>query len=103
MRLKDKIAMVTGSTKGIGMAIARGYASERCHGYRVCRSEDLAKKLSDEITKKGQKVVAMMMDVTSPASINQVVDEVVNMTSIGAKLLFQDWLPIVPAKRALYR
>ena len=30
MRLKDKIAVVTGSSRGIGEAIARGYAQEGC-------------------------------------------------------------------------
>jgi NAD(P)-dependent dehydrogenase (short-subunit alcohol dehydrogenase family) len=77
VRLKDKIAIVTGSTKGIGLAIARGYASEGATVIVCGRSEDLAKKIVDEITKKGQKAVAMRMDVTSPDSINQVVDEVV--------------------------
>jgi len=77
VRLKDKIAIVTGSTKGIGLAIARGYASEGAAVIVCGRSEDLAKKIVDEITKKGQRAVAMRMDVTSPDSINQVVDEVV--------------------------
>lgn len=30
MRLKDKVAVVTGSSRGIGEAIARGYAKEGC-------------------------------------------------------------------------
>lgn len=77
VRLKDKVAIVTGSTKGIGMAIARGYAAEGATVIVCGRSEDLAKNLAEELTKKGYKAVAMRLDVTSPDSINQVVDQVV--------------------------
>jgi 2-deoxy-D-gluconate 3-dehydrogenase len=77
MRLQGKVAIVTGSTKGIGKAIAIGYAKEGATVIVCGRSEDLAKGLADELTKQGHKAVAMKMDVTSVDSINQVVDEVV--------------------------
>jgi NAD(P)-dependent dehydrogenase (short-subunit alcohol dehydrogenase family) len=32
--LKEKLAMVSGSTAGIGLAIAEGLAREGCNGYR---------------------------------------------------------------------
>ena len=77
MRLQGKVAIVTGSTKGIGKAIAIGYAKEGATVIVCGRSEDLAKGLADELTKQGQKAVAMKMDVTSMDSINQVMDDVV--------------------------
>jgi NAD(P)-dependent dehydrogenase (short-subunit alcohol dehydrogenase family) len=77
MRLQDKVAIVTGSTKGIGRAIAIGYAKEGAAVVICGRSEDLAKGLADELTKQGHKAVAMKMDVTSVDSINKVVDDVV--------------------------
>ena len=77
MRLQGKIAIVTGSTKGIGKAIAIGYAREGAAVIVCGRSEDLAKGLADELTKQGHKAVAMKMDVTSVDIINKVVDEVV--------------------------
>jgi NAD(P)-dependent dehydrogenase (short-subunit alcohol dehydrogenase family) len=43
----------------------------------VCgRSEDLAKNLAEELTRKGKKAVAMKLDVTSHDGINQVVNQV---------------------------
>jgi len=77
MRLQGKVAIVTGSTKGIGRAVAIGYAEEGATVIVCGRSEDLAKNLAEELTKKGKKAVAMRLDVTSPDSINRVVNQVV--------------------------
>ena len=41
------------------------------------RSEDLAKSLAEELTRKGKKSVALRLDVTSVDSVNQVVAQVV--------------------------
>jgi NAD(P)-dependent dehydrogenase (short-subunit alcohol dehydrogenase family) len=76
MRLQGKVAIVTGSTKGIGRAIAIGYAEEGATVIVCGRSEDLAKNLTQELTRKGKKAVAMKLDVTSHDSINQVVNQV---------------------------
>jgi gluconate 5-dehydrogenase len=76
MRLQDKVAIVTGSTKGIGRAIAIGYAEEGATVIVCGRSEDLANNLAQELTRRGKKAVAMKLDVTSHDSINQVVNQV---------------------------
>ena len=76
MRLQDKVAIVTGSTKGIGRAIAIGYAEEGATVIVCGRSEDLANNLAQELTRRGKKAVAMKLDVTGHDSINQVVNQV---------------------------
>ena len=81
MRLQGKIAIVTGSTKGIGRAIAIGYAEEGATVIVCGRSEDLAKNLAQELTRKGKKAVAMKLDVTSHDGINQVVNQVMKQFS----------------------
>jgi len=75
--LQGKIAIVTGSTKGIGRSIAIGYAQEGATVIICGRSEDLAKNLADELTEQGKKAIAMRLDVTSVDSVSQVVDDVV--------------------------
>jgi NAD(P)-dependent dehydrogenase (short-subunit alcohol dehydrogenase family) len=77
MRLQGKVAIVTGSTKGIGRAIAIGYAEEGATVIVCGRSEDLAKSLAEELGRKGKKAVALRLDVTSVDSVNQVVAQVV--------------------------
>jgi len=81
MRLQGKVAIVTGSTKGIGRAIAIGYAEEGATVIVCGRSEDLAKNLAQELTRKGKKAVAMKLDVTSHDGINQVVNQVMKQFS----------------------
>ena len=81
MRLQGKVAIVTGSTKGIGRAVAIGYAEEGATVIVCGRSEDLAKNLAEELTQKGKKAIAMKLDVTSHDSINQVVNQVMKQFS----------------------
>jgi gluconate 5-dehydrogenase len=81
MRLQGKVAIVTGSTKGIGRAIAIGYAEEGATVIVCGRSEDLAKNLAEELTQKGKEAIAMKLDVTSHDSINQVVNQVMKQFS----------------------
>ena len=77
MRLQGKVAIVTGSTKGIGRAVAIGYAEEGAAVIVCGRSEDLAKSLAEELTLRGKNAVALRLDVTSVDSVNQVVAQVV--------------------------
>lgn len=66
MCLKDKICIVTGSSRGIGEAIARGYAKERAKVIITYRQQkDMAEKVATEI---GSKMV-LQLDVRDRDSI----------------------------------
>lgn len=73
MRLKGKTAIITGGARGIGGAIAAGYARE---GARVCIA-DLEFALAQETAKAiGNGAFAIALNVTSQASIADCVTEV---------------------------
>ena len=64
MRLKDKIALVTGSSRGVGRAVALGFAKE---GAKVVvnytSNETAAKEVVDEIQSLGSEAIAVKADV----------------------------------------
>jgi D-sorbitol dehydrogenase (acceptor) len=77
MRLQGKTAIITGGARGIGGAIAAGYARE---GARVCIA-DLEFALAQETAKTiGNGAFAVDLNVTSQASIEACVTEVTKRT-----------------------
>ena len=75
--LKDKVALVTGGSVGIGLAIARGLAAEGVH-LALCarngsRLEEQAKAIEQEY---GVKVSAVPADVSRAADIERIAAEV---------------------------
>jgi D-sorbitol dehydrogenase (acceptor) len=78
MKLKDKVAIVTGGAGGIGAAICRRYAAEGARVVVADRSGAAAEGLATAI---GGQSFAVPLDVTSRASIDEMVDTVV--TKVG--------------------
>jgi NAD(P)-dependent dehydrogenase (short-subunit alcohol dehydrogenase family) len=76
MKLRDKVAIVTGGARGIGAAICRRYAEE---GARVVVTDRLgtqARALADEL---GNGAIAIPLEVTDRASIDNLVAETVRL------------------------
>lgn len=75
MRLKDKVALVTGASRGLGKAIALQLATE---GARVTvnymKSTDKAEEVVREIVSRGGNATAMRADITSFAEVEKMVD-----------------------------
>ena len=74
MKLKDKVAIVTGGARGIGEAIVRAYAAEGAHVAVADVEIELAQKLAGEL---GGKAMAVRVDVRDSRSIEAGVAEVV--------------------------
>ena len=77
MRLKDKVALVTGAASGIGREIALAYGRE---GARVAVADlnlDGAKAVAAEIERAGSRAAALAMDVTDEAQVDGGVDRTV--------------------------
>ena len=79
MRLPNKVAIVTGSSMGIGEAIAKRYAKE---GAKVAvnffKSEDKANGVVDAIKAEGGFAKAFKADVSKVSEIERLVSEVIN-------------------------
>ena len=97
----EKIALVTGSSRGIGRAVARRLAAE---GYAVCvnyrERQDCAMSLVAEISAAGGRAMAVQADVAHRVQVNEMVRRVegelgpvsllVNNAGVAGQALFQD-------------
>ncbi len=70
MRLKDKVAVITGGAQGIGLAIAQGYVTE---GARVVIADVNLRAAEQGARQAGEGAQAMHLDVTEQGSIDELV------------------------------
>jgi len=74
MNHKDKVAIITGASMGIGKAMAHILADEGCHV--VCAARSVAKldQVVADIRAKGRKALAVGTDVSDRQSVQRMVD-----------------------------
>jgi 3-oxoacyl-[acyl-carrier protein] reductase len=79
MKLRDRVALVTGGTAGIGEAIAIRFASEGAK-IAVIASTDISKaeKVAYDITKAGGVARPFVADVSNVTEIQSMVEAVVD-------------------------
>ena len=75
LQLKDKVALVTGSSSGIGASIAETLAREGATVVVHGRNAERAKEVSSEIKKRGGKAFAVVGDLSKEAGAKSVVEE----------------------------
>ncbi|MCU1304776.1 MAG: short-chain dehydrogenase/reductase [Candidatus Sulfotelmatobacter sp.] len=68
--LHNQVALVTGSTRGIGLAIAHALASEGCNLILTGRDEGALRRVSRELASQEIKILARPCDVRDPQSID---------------------------------
>ncbi len=75
-RLKDKVAVVTGSGAGIGRAIAQLFAAEGAHVFVTDVNGESASAVADSLKATGLKATAMTVDVSRGQDVSALFREV---------------------------
>lgn len=73
--LKEKVAIVTGSSKGIGKAIALSLAAEGCRVALCARDKESLAAAADEIAKVGGRPLAVAVDLVDPSGAARLIRE----------------------------
>jgi 3-oxoacyl-[acyl-carrier protein] reductase len=73
--LKDKVAIVTGSSRGIGRAIALALAEEGCHVVLSARGQERLRQTEAEVRAKGVRVLGVLADLTKADGVERLVAE----------------------------
>ena len=101
-KLKNKIAVVTGASKGIGASIAKHFAAE---GAKVvvnyASSKESADRVIKEITDNGGIAISVQADVSKEADVTRLFEETKKtfgtLDILVNNAVFQQYLPIEQA------
>jgi 3-hydroxybutyrate dehydrogenase len=77
MRLKDKVAIITGGGRGIGRGIALRFAQEGAVVALADRDAAASRQAAEEVKALGGQVLALAVDVSRKAQVGRMVDETV--------------------------
>lgn len=76
MILQDKVAIVTGATRGIGRAIAKSFADQGAKLVIVGTNADLVQSFAQELQQAGTDALGIPTNVAVSADVDQLIDAV---------------------------
>ena len=78
MRLKDKVVLITASTRGIGLACVRKSVKEGAAVYMAARNMERAQEIAGSLSTEGARVKCVYNDATKPETFSAMVEDVVS-------------------------
>jgi 3-oxoacyl-[acyl-carrier protein] reductase len=78
MKLINRVALITGAGRGVGRAIAEGFAREGADVALAARTEAELEKTAENIQAIGHRVLAIPTDVSDPSAVKHLVKMVLD-------------------------
>ena len=110
-RLRNKTALVTGASRGIGLAVAHALAKEGCNLVISSRSRSTLNKVARELSRRKTSVLPMVCDVRDQLAVEQLLaavksqfrrlDILINNAGVAhpnlnvAKLPVDSWMEVI--------
>lgn len=98
-RIHDKVALITGSSKGLGKACALALAHAGAHIALGLRDVESAKEVEEDIRAMGRNVIRVQMDVSSLREIEDAVNKVI--AYFGSVDILVNNVGVAPANPAI--
>lgn len=76
MRLQNKVAVVTASTRGIGAAIVETFTKEGAKVYMAVRNLEKAQEMAERLNAEGGQVYCVYNDATKQETYKTMIEEV---------------------------
>ena len=77
MKLRDKVAVITGSTRGLGRAIARAYAREGASVVISSRTPAVVDETVEALRSAGGEVVGVPCDVSDLSQVQHLASQAI--------------------------
>ena len=74
MDLRGKVGILTGASRGLGVEMARAFASKGVHLALAARGEDGLKRTAAELERSGVRTIVVPTDVTKTADLETLVE-----------------------------
>ena len=99
--VKDQVVLASGASRGIGRALAEGFAERGAQVVIAGREKDTLEKTAKQISVGAKPVKAIMCDVANPQDVQRLVDETVrtfgrmdtllNVAGVNKRMKIEDY------------